>query len=1365
MAQKLRYQIPDSCVLKNKRRQRMRYLYLFFGLAVFIFIGITAQAQDVTPPVISNVGVDPNPFTPNGDNINDKTIFSFTLSEPCTIIIAVDDTTDTILNAYYDISFVEYEWDGGGKPEGEHDFIIFPEDTAGNMGDSRDGVVIIDLGPPIIYDISAGPSPFSPNDDGITDYFFLDFKLDKTHPDNYDPRMAPVTHFETLHVVIDSLGVVNFWTTIAQPAPPFDYYFFIENKQVFTADCNISFFGGSEVITIPENTRINARVGGYLDRVEGGFYPGVSGVTGGGPGDNVDILFYAFAGNLNVTIDGPGGPYFPVDFEPVYRGDSGPRYELQFGGTLPDGRYRWNINVEDEAFLVGSESGTFVADSNPLKLTNLQALPDKISPADSNGLFDASNITYAISEPALVTMRIHTGSPFDTTTDVRTLLQDVPQDSGGQSVIFDGRDDMGSFLSPGAENTYFYVITAFDTVAQRQEVGFGQIRVDNIGPGAPVLDTLLSPTNQPTVDVTGNGDQNTLVTLFQNNQPLSTLTSDSLTGNFSFDNVTLEEGLNEFFAISKDDVANFGDTSNVVSVVLDARSPKLVETFPADNQSINTDPFTQVYVVAKDDETGVNLSASTVTVKKGGTTRPGITTFGIGPPDTLYYTFNQPLQAGDDEIYTIKFVLRDSVGNVFTDSTTFLYDSQDPTATVIIPPDGDTVNSLLSVDAKITDNLSGADLSTSKIILIKTPSDTIGGDMSIIDDSTFSFIPNPPLSTNGSDDRRFSVVVAAFDLAGNSDTIQTTLLYDSRPPQLISTYPDTNSYVSTPITEVWAVVTDSVTSIEVSGMDFNSSKIEVGALNGNKVIRGDTLVLVLTDTLDVDGEYTMDITLHDNVGNDTTYQTIFTLDTQSPFVREAVPADGAFVDATVPVTEVQAIFGDNSGSGINFDPSVTFITFFSPWPDTLSGTLSNDGDSILTFTLANPLRDNGTDDGRYTLVIWGEDNIGQPLAPSNPDTTTFVFDTQPPSVDSTNPAGGAVSVVLQDSVVAFVSDLFSGVNDVSGIDFAASWIYLEDPNGIGVPGRYKPINLGDTMGVLVWEFNAGVELPNGTYTMFVYLEDRAGNFDDKQITFEGGALLPEVVGFIPPQGSILNFVDRVSAIFLDNSTSGIDTIRSTLTLKDSLGTIIPVVSRFWSGDTLTLFVDTLAQDGSLDGTFIMTAQPFSNDTLIPPGVPKQSTFIYDTQAPVVIAYNPATGDTVGTPPSIVTATVGDTLMILSGFGSKHEIRIGADFRNNRNTVLSSIPGTGIDFAASTIGLNGPSGPVSGTPGDDGINTLEFRNPVFLEDGIFTITVELYDFAGNVLFDSSAFFLNAGLQLKPSLPSVIRLLRFPWIHRG
>ena len=49
---------------------------------------LTAQSQDL-PTVVSNVKVEPSPFSPNGDGKNEFTKFSFSLSEPSTVTVDI----------------------------------------------------------------------------------------------------------------------------------------------------------------------------------------------------------------------------------------------------------------------------------------------------------------------------------------------------------------------------------------------------------------------------------------------------------------------------------------------------------------------------------------------------------------------------------------------------------------------------------------------------------------------------------------------------------------------------------------------------------------------------------------------------------------------------------------------------------------------------------------------------------------------------------------------------------------------------------------------------------------------------------------------------------------------------------------------------------------------------------------------------------------------------------------------------------------------------------------------------------------------------------------------------------------------------
>lgn len=193
---------------------------------------IPLHAQD-QPAVISNVRVEPNPFSPNLDGVNESTKFTFTLSEAAKVSLEIlyfgaslkvggetiyegvpNDsiligsvwrkfTSDTIPKNPTDLTKTrlidgvagvnEFVWDGKARrkfsgvlgelkllPDSTYTYLIRVEDL-----DSDDqfkstpvaGTVIIDSKPPTITNISASPNPFSPDNDKISDQTEVAFTL------------------------------------------------------------------------------------------------------------------------------------------------------------------------------------------------------------------------------------------------------------------------------------------------------------------------------------------------------------------------------------------------------------------------------------------------------------------------------------------------------------------------------------------------------------------------------------------------------------------------------------------------------------------------------------------------------------------------------------------------------------------------------------------------------------------------------------------------------------------------------------------------------------------------------------------------------------------------------------------------------------------------------------------------------------------------------------------------------------------------------------------------------------------------------------------------------------------------------------
>jgi hypothetical protein len=1012
----------------------MRKLLFYFGIVIFLNSGSAAFTQDIFPPVISNVGVNPNPFSPNGDGSNETTTFSFIISEDAFVRITIDSTA-YLDSVFFQIGYSEWIWDGGGLTDGMYRYVINAWDTAGNQADSVRGIVMIDLEGPRIFDIKAGPSPFSPNGDGIRDYFFLEFGIDGTHRDDLDSIFAPVDYLMSATIFVDSvLGPIITDITYKHSPPPFDYYIFVLPTRTFQEDMLISFNiyrdGIPVSVTIPKHEIRNFRVGeDLLDKVEAYTLPDIVDLEGGAIDDSVTVLIYAFTGNVTVKIyDEDGNIYKLVNFFSEYCGctlPNGPGYETYLGpsDTIPNGRYTWEIIAEDEAYNIGRRSGTFIADSRVLTLTNCFAQPEIISPGDSNSFADFSEITYEISKPARVTMRIHTGPPFDSTTAVRTLLKGVRQDEGIHAVIFDGRGDDSLYLSPDTAFTYSFVITAFDSVDLRQDDCFGEITIDNLDPLAPILFQPPTPTKELTTNVGGQAEDSVTVSLFRNGFLVGKEMSNSSSGLFTFTGVTLIERVNNFYATAEDEAGNISPQSNTVTVFRDATLPYVVRTFPEDSGYVNTDPLPGIYAVVRDDETGVNLSLSHVTVRKEGTFVSGSDSSVV--PETLFFYFATPLTVGDDGNYTLEVVTVDNVGNVDTTINSFIYDTQSPSVIVFNPAGGtSTGTSPGLISAVVTDEdtltlalqrrgerinvnplkeATGPKLqnikksqrfitgkySRSEEIEIATGQgsgvdflmstlwldgpnpgiDTISGSPSNDGSSTLYWDLIDTLSSNG----WYRMVTDLYDLAGNHISDVDSFYYSAGlvpVPRVDSTYPAGGDTVTNPMPAVWAMLSNSdaslssITLTDQTGDTLSGIKYSIG----NSIV-GDSV------TPTSNGQYTITIFARSSLST-----IVDTLTTQfellmTPTVVKTYPGNGDTVRTTLNTVWALLAASDIGISSINLTDSQG---------NTVSGSSRNSGDTLF-FDLDSPLSDTAQN-GSYRITA-----VARGAGPTDTKVVNFTF--------------------------------------------------------------------------------------------------------------------------------------------------------------------------------------------------------------------------------------------------------------------------------------------------------------------------------------------------------------------------------------
>ena len=129
--------------------------------------------SDITPPLITNIEATPNPFSPNNDGINDKTLVSFTVNENCTgnayvtpissgTVIPASTDTQPLKNQKLLIGPNFFTFTGNGFPEGSYKITISVTDDSGNKAVAQSATVNIDLKPPKITDVSVLPDPINP---------------------------------------------------------------------------------------------------------------------------------------------------------------------------------------------------------------------------------------------------------------------------------------------------------------------------------------------------------------------------------------------------------------------------------------------------------------------------------------------------------------------------------------------------------------------------------------------------------------------------------------------------------------------------------------------------------------------------------------------------------------------------------------------------------------------------------------------------------------------------------------------------------------------------------------------------------------------------------------------------------------------------------------------------------------------------------------------------------------------------------------------------------------------------------------------------------------------------------------------------
>ena len=417
--------------------------------------------------------------------------------------------------------------------------------------------------------------------------------------------------------------------------------------------------------------------------------------------------------------------------------------------------------------------------------------------------------------------------------------------------------------------------------------------------------------------------------------------------------------------------------------------------------------------------------------------------------------------SGDGD-YTITVQSRDRAGNEVEIQIPFIYDTQVPelisltseTGIQLNPSEGAKtfLNSSLSVVTAIFDdeNGGGVDFSKTSIRIVRFDQVEglpiplpvlVQGSVTVDEDNdTLELRLTQPLERrNGSQDGTYRIEVRLTDKAGNTQTKDFDIAYDTQVPAIVSTTPAENETVSS-LSQVSVVLN------AVSGVDFSATGVRLLRADGSEVNTEvhdngrDTVSLTLAQSLAIDGsgdgEYTIEITPVDGANNaGATVGRQFFVASRIPEIRLNTPTETRINNLTT--IDVQMF--DYIGPGLDFSESKSTVTVSRNGVIVEARPLIADEDNMrLIWIIDRSLSRNGSADGEYTVSVQYTDLIGETLT----EDFILTFDSQPPTItvgsrpQIANPlTTGRIEVELE------VTDTFAGVQG-SGFDASASTFEL-----------------------------------------------------------------------------------------------------------------------------------------------------------------------------------------------------------------------------------------------------------------------------------------------------------------------------------
>ena len=1134
-------------------------------------------------------------------------------------------------------------------------------------------------------------------------------------------------------------------------------------------------------------------------------------------GDGVqDILLISFItdgdiGDFRIIIDthgpsGVGAPdgYFRVDEDWVITGELGlgideednpkaireawdgndfsRQQEDKNPHLLNDGKYR--IQIEIDSFpnqeVNRRESGyrsvrlSAIIDNTPPQLS--ATIPQQDLSPNGDTITDEIQIGYGLSED-LTELELQFTDPSNRPAVPLTLLTE-----GNHSFTWAGVDGLDTALSDG---TYTAQLHGSDRGGNVMTFGLGTFQIDT----EPPIIVQLTPNrnsfrNTPVeqIEAIFDVDDGSLIDvdsiftriILENAdgaQINGILTHDEDAGRMTLmlDRLLDSSDENGVYTINVSGADKAGNiVRDEVTFTFDNIAPTITSiTTDAGELTSNastTTKFTFVDVILADNiDSTVNFSASTIRLNSLEGTAVAGNQRQVGENGIRWTPgFSLATDGSDDGGYTITVQSRDRAGNEIEIDVPFIYDTQAPKLVSLTSDAGIQLNpsvgattflngSLSVVAATFSDESGDIDFSKTAIEMVRFA--RAGGVQVPVqgtltpdeDDDTLEFRLTQPLERrNGGQDGGYRIQITLTDKAGNTETKNIELVYDTQAPAIVSTIPAANPLTTERI-EVELEVTDAFGGVQGSGFDVSALTFELFDANGAMIDGAQTndgagRFAFRSRVLPEGGMYTLVVTLVDRAGNRSIPLPLI-YDAEEPTIEAVSHIDPTATLSNVSefLTRLEATVSD-VGTGIDFDRSL--IQLLNAAGEVVPGTPYHDDEATIGWELSTPLTREGNFDGLYSLRVSAVDKAGY----VEEKTFALRYDTQVPIIqtalvtqnDGTPVELSGVEAQLITSPINRITVGFSD-GEGSGMDVLRTTVSLIGPEGAPV-GTNQSDNGVDTVYLSFNPLRADGS-DDGFYRVQVTPTDLAGNTltNPVELPFFYGTRKPEVIATTPAEFASVTQLTEVSATLQDHSGGGIDFDRATILLKAPDQSIIlghQTVDETQSSITWELN-QPLSRDGSVDGEYtiqLLLVDKARNSAEV------EHTFIYDTLIPTVISVMANTG-----PPTVIPST-GLTAIEASFNG----LTIQLSDANGETTPVS-----GIDLVGTGVQLLGPGKtPLSINTRDDGVDTIIVSFASLYQPGTYTLAITPRDMAGNV--SSHAVEYEFGLELGYSTVSAVTI---------